>query len=257
IFDSPSATIRLENEEGSPFHWNLSVNQSTFYISAGDNTSSWSRMIIDSTGDVNLAPTGGKVKLGTGSIESKLHVLADHDDNHEVARFEDAMGYSEPYISLWISNTLEAARIEAANDVSEGASLRLYTTAPPEGTAYERLRIASSGEVGIGTTAPHSSLHVNGSMAVGITTVSSDVSYTATASDCVILASGTVTNIDLPQAGEVTGRTYVIKSIGGNFVSITPYGGELIENQVTTGVNPLQSIMIVSDGNAWWILADK
>lgn len=124
------------------------------------NVSSTERMRIDSS---------GLVGVGTASPATRLHVYSGGTD--EVARFEST---GNPYISLYDTNVRQAylysstATVDLMVDVAK--DLKFGTN----GT--ERMRIDSSGRVGIGTTSPSYKLDVQQS--TNDTTIRS---YTSTA----------------------------------------------------------------------------
>ena len=117
----------------------------------------------------------------------------------------------------------------------------------------------SSNNVGVGTSAPGSALHVNASFATAISGKTSD--YTLTGGDHTILvdcSSGNVT-LTLPTAVGCAGRMYIIKRIdaSANAANINSDGSEEIEGSTSpASVFPMSSIVIQSDDSGWWKVAE-
>ncbi|MDD3102528.1 MAG: hypothetical protein PHE59_05285 [Patescibacteria group bacterium] len=115
--------------------------------------------------------------------------------------------------------------------------------------------INATGKVGIGTTAPNSTLHVNGSFTRAIVTKTS--TDTATASDDIILcdASGGGFVITLPTAVGIAGREYTIKKIdsSANQCGYTTTSGQTIDGVALTYQlgTQWQTRTMVSDGTNW------
>jgi hypothetical protein len=117
------------------------------------------------------------------------------------------------------------------------------------------------GNVGIGTTDPHSTLHIDGSMARSIKVITTD--YTITDSDNIIVTNPSDgIDVYLPSAVGIAGRVYTIKEISGQDIHIYPYPGELIDNAssyyfYTGGAHQQWDyVTIVSDGQNWLIIGE-
>ena len=115
----------------------------------------------------------------------------------------------------------------------------------------------TSGNVGIGTNAPASTLQVAGSLALAITTKA--ITYTAAAGDHTIICnnSGAIT-INLPAAAGCSGRIYVVKKISGAALNVTidPNASETVDGAATRVLTTqYESVMIQSDGSNWFILS--
>jgi hypothetical protein len=123
----------------------------------------------------------------------------------------------------------------------------------------------SSGNVGIGTGAPYSTLQVAGSLQFKVNSVSGDATlddtYHVVAVDCNA-ASVTLT---LPSAtAAITGRQYIIKradsggSGGGNSLTIARNGANIdgAESDISSIENGTSHTLICV-GGAGWILVDK
>jgi hypothetical protein len=148
---------------------NTTVNPGTY----GDNVNI-PQLTIDAQGritDAINAPISGFLPAGT-SGQTLRHNGSDWIANSNLYNDGSSIGIgtTSPVGLLHLNNPGGTAiltlshnfntHIEAANDVANGASLRFYTTA--SSTTGERMRISSEGMVGIGTTLPEQSLHVNG-----------------------------------------------------------------------------------------------
>lgn len=107
--------------------------------------------------------------------------------------------------------------------------------------------------VGIGTTAPHSRMHVNGSLATAI--IAKNSAYTAGIDDQVITVTG-ITTITLPSAAGIAGRIYTIKRMDAlNATTIATTGIETIDGAATLNINSQYAgITVISDGGNWVII---
>ncbi|MFN8252754.1 MAG: hypothetical protein U0V75_12855 [Ferruginibacter sp.] len=125
-------------------------------------------------------------------------------------------------------------------------------------TTNEKLRINSSGYVGVSNSSPTSTLHVTGSVAMS--TVTKTANYTATASDYTIIcnnSSGAIT-INLPTASGCSGRVYAIKKVSGVALNVTidPFGSENIDGASTRILSvQYEGVLVQSDGSNWYVIS--
>jgi hypothetical protein len=114
----------------------------------------------------------------------------------------------------------------------------------------ERVRIDSTGFVGIGTTGPVSTLDINGSLSVAA--VKQTASYTLTASDYCVIFTGTSSGqtFTFPSATGVPGRIYIIVNQSNQTLNTSNYlsgNGGGGTSAIAAGIN----VQIISDGASW------
>jgi hypothetical protein len=124
----------------------------------------------------------------------------------------------------------------------------------------ERMRVASTGNVGVATTTPNSTIQVNGSFSTAIATKIAD--YTATANDHILIVDATaaVRTMTLPTAVGIAGRQYIIKKKdnSANNVIIAAAGAETIDGVPSVTMNiQWQVRTLVSDGTNWMIISNQ
>lgn len=126
-----------------------------------------------------------------------------------------------------------------------GRDISIFTST---GTPTERMTILSTGNVGINSANPVSTLEVNGSTGTAINVISGSLTLDATHST-IIITSGTPA-ITLPAASSVTRRIYTIVNQTAGARTISSYRN--FSNAGTTTVLANNSITIQSDGTNWY-----
>jgi hypothetical protein len=112
------------------------------------------------------------------------------------------------------------------------------------------MRISGTGNVGIGTNSPNSTLEVNGSMAQAITATSSNITLNETHAT-VILNNGSTPSVTLPAAAAGNARrTYIIVNQSNGARTISSYRD--FTNSAATTIAANSSITIQSDGSNWY-----
>lgn len=119
-----------------------------------------------------------------------------------------------------------------------------------------------NGLAGVGTTTPHATLDVDGSLAGKLVTVTASYDLTVGTNEhvrTIIVNNAAAATIALPSAVGIEGREYIVKKIsatgGGRTVAIDPNGTELIDGALTFDlVSQYEAISFVSDGTGWNIV---
>jgi hypothetical protein len=110
----------------------------------------------------------------------------------------------------------------------------------------------------ITTSYGNSTLQVEGSLALPVTTITgTTTSYDVTSNDYTIVGNtSSDLTINLPSASDIIGRIYVIKNYSGKNVTINPASGETIDGNTSLAINTAYQfvvLQVVSSG-AWIII---
>ncbi len=116
-------------------------------------------------------------------------------------------------------------------------------------------------QVGINTTAPLSTLDINGNLSVKVITLTGSGSATLISDGVYISVNPQATNqeFQLPSASSYPGRIYIIRNINNTYTAmLTSAGGLLFPKTSTTGSsqvymyeNSSRSVIVASDGSNW------
>lgn len=220
--------------------------------------------------------TSYNLMTGKGSIDNYLQInvqnrssgtsassdiVATSDNGTETSNYID-MGINSSaynYNGLPILNGANNTYLYAAgNDflvgnIGNNKPIVFFTTpGATQSAAAERMRILGSGNVGISTSTPNSTLSLNGSLSVKYR--SGTGNYAVLATDCVVINTGNGSpSFTLPAASTCAGRVYKLVNQGGAAVSISPS----IRTDANTTISSLanaagNNIMeIISDGTEW------
>jgi hypothetical protein len=133
-------------------------------------------------------------------------------------------------------------------------------------TADNQFLIRATGNVGINTETPNSTLHVNGSFATKFNSYSQfgfDVPLTSSMSVVMVtpFAVSGDRNVTLPDAAGLSGRQYTIKRLPGGgtgSVIVQTTGGDLIDAATTYTLSAAYKyVTVVSSGTQWYIIANN
>ena len=239
---------------------NVGIGTSTF---SGTNAE---KLLVDAgtTASVNAI-------VGKGSINSYLQLNIQNQSNgtgasSDVVATADNGSETINYVDMGINGSLNSSAgvlggantaylYATGNDFVIGNStigrdLSFYTTTAGP-TSSEKMRILSSGNVGINAAAPGSRFDVNGSMGHAVTTTTTNLTLDAT--HCTLVITGGTPTITLPTAaaGNVR-RIYVLvnQTAGARNIGTSTYKDFAGANASTVPAN--SSITIQSDGANWY-----
>lgn len=158
---------------------------------------------------------------------------------------------------IYFTTTKVSRRITA---VASGTSATVDVTGTiadqPYKIYHSGLVVNSSGNVGVNQSAPTSNLHLGGSLALPITTVSS-ATYTVLDNDCVILVS-IASTLTLPAVATCTGRIYKFIAIAAIQITIARPTGENINGADASYTGIPATIRngadLLSTGSEWLVV---
>ena len=127
-----------------------------------------------------------------------------------------------------------------------------------KGNGSDHVTIQNDGDVGISTTTPASTLDIQGSMGLKVTTITS--ATTLDQNHNVVLCNTGAYTVTLPPAASNTGRVYFIKNIDSDCDDITIDGNstETIDGSETYVLDSYNNVVrIISDGSNWFIINEN
>jgi len=210
--------IKLEAGSGSPLTSKIKVAYNDFsYIDA--------ITIVNQTAG---AYTQGNVGIGTTSPLEKLHIYETGNSAYKTYTSAGAGVLITSYQSQGSPYT-KTTDIVANSDGTVPSEMRLFTKASGASSASERLRIDSSGNVGIGVTSPSAKLHISES---GGSTDDAFIVNPTNGGNRTMTIDGEKINVTYTNTG---GSTNLVLQDGGGNVGI--------------GTSSPQSILHVGTGN--------
>jgi hypothetical protein len=202
-------------------------------------------------GQVQMA-NNGMVGIGTSTPISALsnnanNTLGSNGVGVGATGISWATATSGYAATLFNSNTGGGLAVKAP----AGSTILDLSAGAVQGTSGTSvMKVEASGNVGIGTSTPTSTLHNSGSFAQGITNTSL-AAYTATATDNIIFLNlAGAQTLTLPTASTCIGRTYIVKNPTNFMKTISPN----YTNNDGVGFSHVlegEDFELISDGSAW------
>lgn len=264
------ATMDFRNAGARRFYmgYNTSTSIATIGVATGSSGSEVENAAINisSTGNIginttnlgrkfNLADTSTAIYTSSGSISQPVGIIGGIINTSTVNGSLAALGFS-PTNS---SGTGQTAYIGAAsNNGGTGFSSDIVLGVRTAGATYaERMRIAFNGNMGVNTASPTSTLHIAGSFAANIATITGNTTLDGTYHTVLCNNTGANITVTLPAAATCAGRFYFIKKIasGAFTVTVQGNGAENIDGANTNVISAQwNSITIQSNGTQWYVL---
>ncbi len=239
-----AAAIVLDSTTASKIVWD-----------SEDDGNSPDAAVYESAGTLYLSSSNDvRVYAGTDDIllfpRDQLQVLEDANASGNFATF-----YAQPSAGSYNSVLSVTDTGVVVNDSGQAAhDFRV------ESDSDSNMLFVDSGgnKVGVSTGSPHSGFHIDTSVAFPIRTITQNHNVTIT--DHTIFVNATSTNIDvtLPSAANIAGRQYIIKRVdtAGTSVTIQTDGSETIDGASSSVMDVKRSVIVQSDNNNWWIVAE-
>jgi hypothetical protein len=240
-------------------------NETSNFVDMGINGGSYAGGVMGAANDAYLYNLGQNFLIGTGVASKSLIFMTGGtaQATNERMRIDGSgnvgIGTNNPGNKLEVNSGTGGVSGLRLKQMPGGGVLFMSSTADVtennsnfyfDATNY-RLSVAAG-------VSPASTLQVGGSLGVAIVTKTNN--YTASVNDHTILCNNTAGSmtITLPVASGCTGRIYVIKKISaaGTVTVAGNSGVETIDGSLTSSLTTqYTSIMIQSDGTAWYILS--
>ena len=141
-------------------------------------------------------------------------------------------------------------------DSSGGAAGITNSTALGQGamvTISNAVVLGNNCSVGIGTTAPNSTLQVAGSLSLPVRTSNQGV-QTLTATDYVLVSTAGGATVVLPtMSSGIVGRVYIVKNRASSAITLgSPIPTETIDGAATLSIAAGTAAQVISNGSVWF-----
>jgi hypothetical protein len=252
----------LSTSNLNSYGWGLTGNSgtsaSTNFVGTTDavdfvtRTNNTEKMRVTSAGNVGIGVTTPSQAL---EVNGSIYVNAENSVISADALNASRLGFvkktgTSPAIASGLSSPIVFGTWSTAN-----LNGNIGT-----GTMTELMRIDATGNVGVATAAPTSTLQVNGSFSTALTIKTA--AYTATSADHIIIGNATTAafTVTLPTAIGIAGRQYIVKKTDAtaNAITVATTAAQTIDGASTVTVSiQWQTKTFVSDGTNWLIISNQ
>lgn len=165
----------------------------------------------------------------------------------------DIFGSPQAHTNATFTN-VHALLIRAAATVSAGAASNSYglTVNAQTGATNNYTAKFLGGNVGIGLSAPLSTLDVSGSIGSNTRTITTSATLAATDHTVLCDSTGGVVAATLPTASGAKGRIYVVKKIDASANNVTL---ATVDGGTKTITTRYSGFAVQSDGSLWYVIA--
>jgi hypothetical protein len=256
LFASNGNSTRLEMTTTDVLELN---NGGFIFNQAGDAVD----FILEGDTDPNLFVADGSansIGIGNGTPAGKLHIVGTADDEQfildafstqttvsEIFKIRSSAGSSRIVFTSSGGAVFNFGGLDEADfRIESGSSSNMFFVD------------TSENKVGIGTGTPNSTLHVDGSLSIGVQSIASSGSVFDNASFVSVNTSTNAVTLSLPQcSGLLTGRIISVTDTSGNAatnnITIDPFSTETISGQTTVTISAnYGSRRIICNGTNWF-----
>ena len=214
---------------------NGNTNAGTNFLGTTDNvglsfrTNNIVRQTITNNGNVGIGTTTPTTKLHIVSTSTSL-ITAEVNNTNAIIEINNTSASATNYTGVRMNKNGVEQWLIGTSGVNANGDFSIRRPALVPFTILQ-----SNGNVGIGTVAPTSTLHVIGSQASSVTNITGTTTLNVTHNKILVSNGATNITITLPDALTCLGREYVFSRAAGSTGSITIIGGAGNQIQALAG----------------------